>query len=445
MPKAKAWLQCIEEKCSKEYSVKDKRYKCDCGGLLDVRYDFSKLKADKLRKKFDKRLSSKKNIDRSGVWRFRELIPFYGKEENIVTMPEGNTNIFSAPKCTEYAGMKETLLLKHQGMNPTGSFKDNGMTTGVTMAKRLKARIVACASTGNTSASLAAYAARAGIDCVVFVPDKQIAFGKLSQALDYGAKTLQIRGDFDDAMRLVYELSQETDIYLLNSVNPFRLEGQKTIMFEMLQQLDWNVPDRIVVPGGNLGNSSSFGKAFSELKEIGLIEKPPMITIVQAQGSNPLYRTLASNSPNLITVDAHTLATAIKIGNPVSWKKAVRAMDFTSGWCDQVSEQEIANAKAIIGSEGIGCEPASATTLAGIKKLINTKEIKPEERIVAILTGNLLKDPDYTVRYHQDELYEKAVYKNIAEKAEGKISAEYANKPIKVDANKKSIREALGI
>jgi threonine synthase len=290
-------------------------------------------------------------------------------------------------------------------MNPTGSFKDLGMTTGITQARRLGASSVACASTGNTSASMAAYAARAGMKSFVFIPSGQIALGKLSQALDYGAEVLQIEGDFDDAMRLVREIARETPIYLLNSVNPFRLEGQKTIAFELLQQRGWSVPDRVVVPGGNLGNSSAIAKGFHELVERGVIERMPKLTIVQAEGANPLHRMWQAGADTLTPLaGARTLATAIKIGAPVSWPKAKRGLTWSGGEVESVTEQEIADAKAMIGRDGIGCEPASAVTLAGIRKLVAAARIHPNEDLVAILTGHVLKDPDYTVRYHCGEL-----------------------------------------
>lgn len=407
-------------------------------------YDFQITDPEALKREFRQRRLSDDPLDMSGVWRYRELLPFCTDLTKVVTMQEGKTPIFDAPRCAEYTGLKK-LWLKHQGLNPTGSFKDNGMTAGVTQARLMNSRIVACASTGNTSASMAAYAARSCLKAVIFIPDQQIAFGKLSQSLDYGALTLQIQGDFDEAMRLVKEITEETDVYLLNSINPFRLEGQKAIIIEMLDQRGWAIPDRVVVPGGNLGNSSSFGKAIKELYDLGFINKMPMVTIIQAQRANPLYRTLIYHSPRLIPMEAHTLATAIKIGNPVSWKKAVRAMDWTNGWCDVVSEQEIADAKAMIGRDGVGCEPASATTVAGIKKLIQTGEIDKDEDVVAVLTGNLLKDPDYTVNYHQDSLYEKAIYRNELVERQGKIQSTFANAPIKIKPSKQEILRTIGV
>jgi threonine synthase len=441
----RAYLQCIEENCQKQISSSSKAYVCpNCHGLLDVTYDFQIDEPEKLKHAFQQRRLSNDPLDLSGVWRYRELLPFCQDPSNVVTMQEGNTPIYEAPRCAEYAGLKK-LYLKHQGMNPTGSFKDNGMTAGVTQARIMNSKIVACASTGNTSASMAAYAARANMRAVIFIPDQQIAFGKLSQSLDYGALTLQLEGDFDEAMKMVKEITDETEVYLLNSINPFRLEGQKTIIIEMLAQRGWRIPDRVVVPGGNLGNSSSFGKAIKELYDLGFINKMPMVTIIQAQRANPLYKTIVGRSPRLIRVEAHTLATAIKIGNPVSWKKAMRAMEWTNGWCDVVSEQEIADAKAMIGRDGVGCEPASATTVAGIKKLIQTKEIQKDEDVVAVLTGNLLKDPDYTVNYHQNTLYEKATYKNELIDRKDKIHSTYANAPLKVKAQKEDILRVLGL
>ena len=317
------------------------------------------------------------------------------------------------------------------------------MTTGITQAKRLGATSVACASTGNTSASMAAYAARAGMKSFVFIPSGQIALGKLSQALDYGSQVLQLEGDFDDAMRLVREIANETPIYLLNSVNPFRLEGQKTIAFELMQQRGWQAPDRIVVPGGNLGNSSAIAKGFHELLERGVIEKMPKITIVQAEGANPLYRmwqrTGSGEGQFEPVPHAFTMASAIKIGNPVSWPKAMRALRWSGGEVESVTEQEIADAKAIIGSDGIGCEPASAVTLAGIKKLVAAGTIHPDEDVLAILTGHVLKDTDYTVNYHRCSL-------GYTDKAGHKVELQsnYANAFTQVPAEREAILEALG-
>ena len=443
---SQAYLQCIA--CGARYaSNSGALYACPtCGDLLDVVYDWDRLDPDALRHCFRQRRLSDDPKDVSGVWRYRELIPFYDDERQIVTYPEGNTPQLDAPRAARYAGLSR-LTFKHQGYNPTGSFKDNGMATGVTQARVLGARVVACASTGNTSASMAAYAARAGMLGVVFIPEGQIAFGKLSQSLDYGALTLQIRGDFDKAMDLVRDVAPQVGMYVLNSVNPFRLEGQKAMAIELLDQRGWRVPDRIVVPGGNLGNSSSLGKGFKELYDLGFIDHLPHITIVQAEGAAPLYRTVTSHETSrLVTVYARTLATAIKIGRPVSWKKAKRAMDWTDGWVTTVTEQEIADAKAIIGRDGIACEPAAATTLAGLKRLMaegTDTPINQDEDVVAILTGHVLKDPDYTVRYHLGDLYEDYVTETIVTHRSEKIQSNFANRPIEVEAEPTAIAAAI--
>lgn len=341
--------------------------------------------------------------DRSGVWRFREFLPF-ADEVAVVSLEEGNTPVYGAARCAAYCGLDE-LRLKHQGNNPTGSFKDTGMTVAVTQAKQLGVKRVVCASTGNTAASLAAYAARAGLECEILVPHGQVSAAKLAQALDYGAKVTEIDGNFDDCMRAIRDLSDDDDTYLVNSINPFRIEGQKTVAFELAEQLAWRAPDHLVVPGGNLGNSSAFGKGFKELLATGLIDRRPRITVVQAEGAAPFahyYREPGASFEN--EEHPQTLATAVKIGAPVSWKKAWNAVHDSGGRVITVSEQEIADAKAMIGRDGIGCEPASATTVAGIRKLVNEGVIKKHESVVAVLTGHLLKDTDYVIKYHERKL-----------------------------------------
>ncbi|MFN8534262.1 MAG: threonine synthase [Dehalococcoidia bacterium] len=441
----RASLRCIN--CQARFKTDQPRYRCTaCGDLLDVVYDWKGIDPERLKRLWTKRLMSSRPIDRSGVWRYRELIPFFDDESQIVTYPEGNTPLLDAPRSARYSGLRR-LTVKHQGFNPTGSFKDNGMATGVTEGKILGMTAVLCASTGNTSASMAAYAARAGMLGIVLVPDGQITFGKLSQALDYGALTLMVQGDFDVAQQLMGEVADEIGIYVLNSINPFRLEGQKTIAIELLHQLDWKPPDRIVLPGGNLGNSSAIGKGLKELFDLGFINKIPRVTVVQASGADPFYRTMTSGDPtNLITVHAKTLATAIKIGKPVSWKKAMRAVDWTNGWVAEVSEQSIADAKATIGRDGIGCEPASAAAIAGIAKLVASgtdTALSPEENVVAILTGNVLKDPDYTVRYHVGELYEEFVTETRVIQCSQPIAGTFANRPIRVAGDRAAIVAAI--
>jgi threonine synthase len=441
------------------------RYRCDaCGDILEVKNDFSEFPSlIKIKDTFKERMQDWSGMNHSGVWRYREFMPYFPQKEksNIVTLFEGNTPLYHAPLAAQWAGMDQ-IWLKHQGMNPTGSFKDNGMTTGVSWAKVIKAKTVACASTGNTSASMAAYASRAGMKSVVFIPAGQIAFGKLSQALDYGALTLQIDGDFDKAMQMVEEIAVETGIYMLNSINPFRLEGQKTIMIEMMHQLNWSPPDWVVVPGGNLGNSSSFAKAFREMKEVGLLKKNVKLAVIQAEGANPLYQLFSKHRKSgktgqswLEHIDdenfgykavshAHTLATAIKIGNPVSWKKSLRGIMESGGVVEFVTEAEIAQAKAIIGREGFGAEPASAASLAGIKKLVKTGIIKSHEQVVGILTGHVLKDPDFTVDFHQNQLFLDSKRKPCPPAGAIRIpSGKLANKPIRVKADKKEILKLI--
>ncbi|HID87419.1 MAG TPA: threonine synthase, partial [Anaerolineae bacterium] len=333
-------LTCIL--CGAEYPPVQIRYRCDCGGLLDVEHDLSSMQVS--RDLFETRLDGRWGhpldpLVASGVWRYKELI-LPVDHEWIVSWPEGNTNLYSNARLGEWVGV-DHLHLKHEGENPTGSFKDRGMTVGVTQARLLGCKAVACASTGNTSASMAAYAALAGLSAVVFIPEGKVAFGKLAQALAYGATTLQVKGDFDAAMRLVCKACDEMGIYLLNSINPFRLEGQKSIIFEMIQQLGWEAPDWIVLPAGNLGNTSAFGKALHELKELGLIGRMPRLAAVQAQGANPFYRSFQSGFRERHRVQARTIATAIRIGDPVSYERAVRALRWTDGLVTEVDDEEI--------------------------------------------------------------------------------------------------------
>ncbi len=347
-------------------------------------------------------------LDQSGVWRFREVLPILNSFGNAVTLREGNTPLYHLPRAARALGIDQ-LYAKHQGMNPTASFKDTGMTAAMSVARERGFEWVACASTGNTSASMAAYAARAGLRSLVLIPEGKIAWGKLSQAMDYGAVTCQLKTDFDGCLRVLTEIVREHPIYLLNSVNPYRLEGQKTPAFEIAEAFDWNVPDHVVVPGGNLGNSSALGKGFREMYELGLTARMPHISVIQAEGANPLVRSLAaSRGEKLEPVEAQTRATAIRIGNPASWRKAARAIQTTGGWCLDVSEAEIAIAKAELGAEGLGCEPASAVTLAGLKKLRAQGAVAPADTVVLVLTGHTLKDADYTIDFHRGTLLSEA-------------------------------------
>lgn len=384
-------------------------FRCtDCADLLEIIYPYWKeAMVDGAQVKFiwqDRKISSSP-VDLSGVWRFRDVLPVIDKEEQAVTLREGNTPVYELPQCARISGMTR-LFAKHQGMNPTGSFKDTGMTVAATFARMAGFRWVACASTGNTSASMAAYAARGGMRSLVLVPEGKISWSKLSQALDYGAVTCQLRTNFDGCLKLLQELVKRAPVYQLNSINPFRLEGQKTLAIELMEQFDWQPPDHIIVPGGNLGNSSAIGKALLEMKQLGLISRLPKLSVIQAEGANALVRTLReTGGKQLISVPPETRATAIRIGNPASWKKAARVLEATGGACEQVSEVEIAQAKAEIGAEGIGCEPASAVTLAGLKKLVRQGFVTPDETVVLVLTGNLLKDPDYTIEFHRGDLF----------------------------------------
>ena len=427
--------RCINPGCHAEYGLDDRLYVCTrCGGLLDIeRADQSSINPTSLRELWRTRSSSLDVRDRSGVWRFREFLPF-DDDASIVSLGEGNTPLYDAPRSADYCRLPQ-LKLKHQGSNPTGSFKDTGMTTAVTQARKLGARLVVCASTGNTAASLAAYAARADLLCAIIVPTGQVSHAKLAQALDYGAKVLEIEGNFDSCMNVIRELAEDPSIYLVNSINPFRIEGQKTVAFELAEQLEWRVPDHLVVPGGNLGNSSAFGKGFRELQQSGLIDRQPKITVVQAEGAAPFARfSTAPDSEFVNEEQPKTLASAIKIGAPVSWQKAWRAVHETGGSVTTVTEQEIADAKAVIGRDGIGCEPASATTVAGIRKLVSDGVIRENETVVAVLTGHVLKDTDYVMRYHSETL--------VAPDGE-RIRGSFANSPIRVEATRDALARIL--
>ena len=365
-----------------------------CGGLLAVTHSPDARGAD-LRALLDARASTAVccvgALARSGVWRFRELV-LDARDDEIVSHPEGNTPLLVRDAVAQYAGV-DGLVLKHEGHNPTGSFKDRGMTVALTQARRVGARAVACASTGNTSASLSAYASQAGIPSFVFVPAGRVAAGKLAQTVAYGARTLQIKGDFDDCLRLARDASDTLGVYLVNSVNPFRIEGQKTIVLEMLQQLEWNAPDWIALPAGNLGNTSAFGKALAEAHEFGLIDRVPRLLAVQAAGAAPFAQAYADHFAKRISVRAETRATAIRIGDPASWDRAVRAIAATNGVVESVTDDEIFAAKAVVDRCGVGCEPASAASVAGVRALAARGMIRRDERVVAVLTGHLLKDP----------------------------------------------------
>src|SRR5271169_684427 len=324
-----SYLQCIEESCARRQDPKKEGHHCAfCSGLLEVKYDFAPFDPEKLRYTWHQRRLSGEPIDRSGVWRFRELIPFVEPADKIISLSEGSTPLVGTRRAGWWAGPVH-ITIKHQGNNPTGSFKDLGMTACITRAVSRGIRMVACASTGNTSSSMAAYAARAGMKALLFVPHRQISAAKLAQALDFGSLVVEVGDNFDDAFRLLREIAPELGLYLVNSINPFRIEGQKTIVAEMLEQRAWRPPDYIVVPGGNLGNASAIGKGLRELKEFGFIEKVPRVVIVQSAGANPFYRTLRAGAVELLAMDdPKTEASAIRIGHPANWKKARRALDW---------------------------------------------------------------------------------------------------------------------
>lgn len=420
-----ACQSCISPNCDTQLSVDETHVACpNCGNLLDLVYDWDRVNVPSSLQEFEARWSNRRNpLDVSGVWRFRELLPF-ASESDIVTIGEGQTVLRGSDAVGKYVGVNDSnLLLQYEGFNPSGSFKDNGMTAASTHAHMVGAKFAACASTGNTSASLAVYASAAKLfDVVVFVGSGKIAFGKLSQALDFGAHTLQIEGDFDDALKQVRDVCAREKIYLCNSVNPFRLEGQKSIMYRVLESLAWEPPDWVIVPGGNLGNSSAFGKAFAEMKELGLIDRIPRLAVINAAGANTLTRlhnehgvTWNGGHTDDATIDeffqrmdadnrrASTLATAIEINRPVSLKKCLRALDICDGVVRQVSDEAILDAKAQVGAGGFGCEPASAASVAGAKLLREEGIIAPSDRVVCILTGHQLKDPNATVGYHSSQ------------------------------------------
>ncbi|MEM6798915.1 MAG: threonine synthase, partial [Planctomycetota bacterium] len=399
---------------------------------------------------FEKKWSRRNEpLERSGVWRFRELLPF-APDEKIVTIGEGQTPLHFSPGVAEYAGIAvDRLRLQYEGMNPSGSFKDNGMTAAFTHAHMIGAKRAACASTGNTSASLALYCCMSQLmQAVIFIGSGKISYGKLSQALDYGALTMQIAGDFDDAMIRVRQVSKQLGIYLVNSVNPFRLEGQKTIMLRVLESLNWEVPDWIVVPGGNLGNSSSFGKAFHELHKLGLIDRRPRLAVINAAGADTLYelyekRGLRWNGgqPDMAILDgyyaeldaaaerADTIASAIEINRPVNLFKCLRALECMRGVVREATDQEILDAKSRVARSGLGCEPASAASVAGAKKLREEGVIQPGETVVCVLTGHQLKDPTATVAYHTSD---QAEFDRVLA-SRGVSRAAFANRAVQVD------------
>src|SRR3954463_8133739 len=449
--------------CGATYDVGEVRTSCDsCGSLLDIDYDWDSLRVPKSLSDFEAKWSRRHEpLSFSGVWRFYDLLPF-APPSKIVTIGEGQTLLHSSDGVARYVGVQPgKLYLQYEGMNPSGSFKDNGMTAAFTHAHTTGARRAACASTGNTSASLALYCGVSKLmQAVIFIGSGKISYGKLSQALDYGALTIQIAGDFDDAMLRVQQVSAQLGIYLVNSVNPFRLEGQKTIMFRVLEALRWEVPDWIVVPGGNLGNSSAFGKAFHELHELGLIDRIPRLAVINAAGARTLYDLVEGcgvvwndGRPDASIVNnyyaelddasrrATTIASAIEINRPVNLYKCLRALECCNGVVREVTDEQMLDAKAQVGANGLGCEPASAASVAGAKILQEEGVIEPGERVVCILTGHQLKDPTATVAYHTAD---QAEFNRVLG-SRGVSRAEFANRAVQVENNLDEIVRAINL
>ncbi|PQO28243.1 threonine synthase [Blastopirellula marina] len=456
-----AFQRCISPECGQTYDLSQTLVACPkCGDLLDIAYDWDRLAPPKTWKDIEANWAKRTNpLNFSGVWRFRSLFPF-ATDEQIVTLGEGQTLLQQTDEVGKFVGLDSGKLhLQYEGMNPSGSFKDNGMTAAFTHAHMVGAKRAACASTGNTSASLAMYCSVTRLmKAVIFIGSGKISYGKLSQALDYGALTLQIAGDFDDAMARVKEVSKDMGIYLVNSVNPFRLEGQKSVMFRVLEALQWEPPDWIVVPGGNLGNSSAFGKAFAELKELGLINRIPRLAVINASGADTLdqlynnqeVRWNGGNYPrhkiaayyekmDAENRKASTLASAIEINRPVNLHKCLRALSDCDGVVRQVSDQEIMDAKSRVGSGGMGCEPASAASVAGAKILREQGVIAPSDRVVCILTGHLLKDPTATVAYHTTD---QDTFNSVLG-SRGVKRATFANRAVAVKNDMNDIVQAI--
>jgi threonine synthase len=461
--------QCINPACATQYGIEEVKVSCTkCGSLLDVRYDWSKLPIPRSMGFFEHRWATKGTggagrLDFSGIWRFRELLPFYRSEDDIITIGEGRTVLQQADLLAKQMGMKSGCLnLQYEGLNPSGSFKDNGMTAAFTHAHMVGAKRVACASTGNTSASLAMFAGSAEMQGIVFIGSGKISFGKLSQALDYGALTLQIKGDFDDCLRRIRQIAVDVPqmgIYLMNSVNPFRLEGQKSIMYRILEARDWQPPDWIIVPGGNLGNCSAFGKAFMELRELGLIKKIPRLAVINASGANTLNELYTRQNMRwqggkfdptpaqklYAAMDEsnyhpHTIASAIEISRPVNLPKALRALEVMNGVVREVTDEEILEHRAMVARYGFGCEPASAASVAGLRKLLDEQLISPSDEVVCILTGHELKDPNATVKYHTGVDMKSVQDLAPREQPHGKLS----NRPVQVEDDLESIIRAMG-
>jgi threonine synthase len=455
--------RCIVPACGATSGLDDTSFVCPrCGGLMDVAYDWDRLAVPKSLSTFEAKWAERNNpLNFSGVWRFRKLLPFASPEQ-VLTIGEGQTILQRADAVAAYVGSDPgRLLLQYEGLNPSGSFKDNGMTAAFTHARIVGARRAACASTGNTSASLAVFCSATGLmRAVIFIGSGKISYGKLAQALDHGALTVQIAGDFDDAMLRVQQVARRLGIYLVNSINPFRLEGQKTIMYRVLEALRWEVPDWVVVPGGNLGNVSAFGKAFIELAELGLVARVPRLAVINAAGANTFHLLYegarlrwSQGRPEAGLVDRHyqmleaekiraaTIASAIEINRPVNLPKALRALERCGGVVREVTDQEILDAKAKVGAGGLGCEPASAASVAGARRLRQEGVIAAGERVVCILTGHALKDPTATVAYHSTD---QKMFDEVLGKR-GVRRASFANRAVQVPNDLDEIIRAIEV
>jgi threonine synthase len=455
--------RCVSPDCAATCGVDETAFQCPrCGGLLDVAYDWDRLQPPRALRDLEAHWSRRTDpLSFSGVWRFRDLLPF-APPDKILTIGEGQTILQRADGVASYVGLDPgRLFLQYEGLNPSGSFKDNGMTAAFTHARMVGARRAACASTGNTSASLAVFCSATGLmRAIIFIGSGKISYGKLAQALDHGALTVQIAGDFDDAMQRVQQVSRKLGIYLVNSINPFRLEGQKTVMYRVLEALAWEPPDWVVVPGGNLGNVSAFGKAFSELADLGLVKRVPKLAIINAAGANTLYQLYEHHglrwnggaSPREVVeryyggldadhIRAATIASAIEINRPVNLPKALRALDRCGGVVRMATDQEILDAKAKVGAGGLGCEPASAASVAGARKLCQEGIIGRGERVVCVLTGHALKDPTATVAYHttDQKLFEEVLG------SRGVRRASFANRAIQVPNDLDEIIKAIEV
>ncbi len=434
----KAWFECFNNACRKRYELSEVIYNCeDCGSLLQVVHDYEeilKTSAAQWMRKFDERSHRKMWPYGSGVWRFKEWVLPGVEDKNVVSMYEGETNLFWAERLGSEIGLPN-LWIKLCGNSHTGSFKDLGMTVLVSMVKQIVAngreiRAVACASTGDTSASLASYCAAAGMKSIVFLPKGKVSNEQLIQPIANGALVISLDTDFDGCMKLVQEISKDKSIYLANSKNSLRIEGQKTVSIEMAQQFDWEVPDVVVIPGGNLGNVSALGKGFKLMEQCGIISKRPRIVCAQAEKANPLYRYYKSGYKNFEPLQAEkTYASAIQIGDPVSIHKAVAILKEFDGIVEQASEEELADACARADRTGAYTCPHTGVALAALFKLRKRGDINQDDKVVVISTAHGLKFSQFKLDYHESNLPD--------------IKSRHANLPLEAPANLDAVLKIL--